>query len=222
MKTVKYGICVLILMFRIVPAFAQETEEDMLRDLGMMGDFALGDLALNDIKTQNDPLMQLKRFFGQAKLPLTSAEERQLRSTIDGTIKTLRSAKSDVDVRRANQAFTRNMFAVLTPVQQTALRRYMNEQVMMRGGFPALKLLLENAQTPLSEDQENQIIPLYKQFNAQVDQLSAQNNGNSDREQLEKLETQTLGSVVKLLTPAQRRSLASARLRSLNSTGKRP
>jgi hypothetical protein len=222
MKTVKYGLCILVLMLRIVPAFAQESEEDMLRDLGMMGDYALGDLALNDIKRQNDPLLQLRRFFVEAKLPLTSAEERQLKTNIEATMKGLQSAKNDTDIRRANQAFTRNLFAALNPEQQTALRRYMNEQIMLRGGFPALKLLLENAQTPLTEDQQSQIIPLYKQFNDQADQLARQGNGNADKDQLEKLENQTLGNVVKILTPNQRKSLTAARLRNLNSTGKRP
>src|SRR5215467_11080442 len=101
MKTVKYGLFILVLMIRIVPAFAQESEEDMLRDLGMMGDYALGDLALNDIKRQNDPLLQLRRFFVEAKLPLTSAEERQLRSAIDNAIQGLQGAKDDAAVRRA-------------------------------------------------------------------------------------------------------------------------
>ncbi len=222
MKIVKYGLCILVLMLRIVPAFAQESEEDMLRDLGMMGDYALGDLVLNDIKRQNDPLLQLRRFFVEAKQPLTSAEERQLRANIDATMKALQSAKNDTDVRRANQAFSRNMFASLNPDQQATLRRYMNEQIMMRGGFPALKLLLDNAQTPLTEDQQNQIIPLYKQFNDQADQLARQGNGTADKDQLEKLESQTLGNVVKILTPAQRKSLAAARLRNLNSPGKPP
>src|SRR5215831_13513501 len=144
----KYGLCILVVMLQIGPALAQQPtgqpDEDTLRELGMMGSYALGDLALNDIKRQSDPLAQLKRFFVEAKLPLTSSEERQLRSAIDTAIQGLQGAKDDAAVRRANQGFTKNMFAALTPDQQTVLRRYMNEQIMLRGGFPALKLLLEN------------------------------------------------------------------------------
>jgi hypothetical protein len=215
MKNMKYAILVLILILRVVPAFAQAPEENVLRDLGMMGVYAEGDLALNDLK-QNDPLLQLRRFFSEAKLPLTSPEEKRLRASIDTTVKAIREAKDDATVRKANESFTKSMFAALTPDQQTTLRRYLNQQIMMRGGFPALKLILTNAQTPLTDEQETQISELYKQFNLQADQLAQASGGTPDKEKMDKLESQTLGNVVKLLTPAQRRSLASSRLRSLS------
>lgn len=225
MKFVKYGICVLfffVLTLKIVPAYAQETEEETLRDLGMMGTYALGDLALTDIRKQNDPLLQLKRFFIQVNLPLSSAEERQLGSEVDRAVKALRAAKDDTTVRRANATFNKNMFAVLSPDQQTALKRYINEQIMMRGGFAALKLILDDAKTPLTEDQQAQIEPLYRQFNQQADALTRESNGAPDKEKLDNLQSQTLGNVVKVLTPIQRRSLAASRLRGLSSRGKAP
>ena len=211
-------LCILLLMLPAVPVHAQESEADTLRGLGMYGDYALGDLAVTDIRRGNDPLQQLKRFFIEAKLPLTSAEERQLRKTIDSVIDALQKAKDDAGLRRANQEFSKSLFATLTPDQQTALRRYRNQQIMERGGFPALKLTLDNAQTPLTDEQETQITAIYKEFSQQADQLSRSSNGNPDKTQLDKLESEALGKVVKLLTPAQRRSLQASRLSTVNGS----
>jgi hypothetical protein len=189
----------------------------------MGGIFADGNLALRLLQRGDDPIQQLKRFFAEAKLPLSSAQERKLNSIVDAHISALEAAGHDEEaIRRANQEFTRKSNEVYTPEQRTELRRYRTEQIMMRGGFPALKLTLENAQTPFTADQEKQVQVVYADFGRQVTQLSRDTKGFPDRAELDKLEGEALGKVVRLLTPAQRRALAASRQGSLTSSKIRP
>jgi hypothetical protein len=184
----------------------------------MFGVYSLGNLALNDIQRGNDPVQQMKRFFAQAKLPLTSAQEKSLTALIDGEVKVLQGAgQNENDVRRVNADYTKKLTELLTADQRAELRRYRAEQIMLRGGFPALKLVLENGNAPFNEEQEKQVQALYLEFNQKVNALMRDKQGNPDRAELSALESQELGKVVRLLTPEQRRALAASRQGPLNA-----
>jgi len=214
----KYHVCLLALIVSVGPAFAQEAEESALRELGMGGIFALGNLALRDVQIGNDPVLQLKRFFKEAKLPLSSAQEKQLQGTVDAQVKALTDAADNEEAtRRINVEYTRKVNETLTADQRSELRRYRTEQIMMRGGFQALRLILENAEVPFTADQEQKVQALYVDFNRQVDQLSKDAKGRPDRETLDKLESSELAKIVRLMTPAQRRALAASRQGALVS-----
>src|SRR5262249_41185977 len=120
-------------------------------------------------------------------------------------------------IRQANQEFTRRSNEVFTTEQRGELRRYRTQQIMMRGGFPALRLTLENAQTPLTPEQEKQAQALYAEFNRQVAQLGRNSSGIPYRADLASLESEALSKVLRLLTPATRRALAVSRQGSLVS-----
>lgn len=208
------SIWILALSLIAIPAFAQQeqSDEQTLRELGMGGTFALGNLALRDLQRGNDPVQQLKRFFAQAKLPLSSAQVKQLESVVDAQGKALLASSGNEDAaRKINQEYSRKVNEVLTQEQRTELRRYRTEQIMMRGGFQALRLIMENAQTPFTDEQEKQIQAIYLDFNQQVDKVTLNNKNASGRAELDKLETEALGKVVRLLTPAQRRALSVSR-----------
>jgi hypothetical protein len=214
----KRHLWIVALILFAAPAFAQDPEETVLRELGMGAIFADGNLALRQLQRGDDPVQQLKRFFIEARLPLTSQQERRLESIVDAQIKALQAAGQNEDaVRQANQEFSKKSNEVFTTEQRAELRRYRTEQIMMRGGFLALRLTLENAQTPLTSEQEKQAQALYSEFNRQVAQLARASNGIPDRADLDKLESEALGKVVRLLTPAQRRALAASRQGSLVS-----
>ena len=214
----KYHVCLLALIVSVGPAFAQEAEESALRELGMGGIFALGNLALRDVQIGNDPVLQLKRFFKEAKLPLSSAQEKQLQGTVDAQVKALTDAADNEEAtRRINVEYTPKVNETLTADQRSELRRYRTEQIMMRGGFQALRLILENAEVPFTADQEQKVQALYVDFNRQVDQLSKDAKGRPDRETLDKLESSELAKIVRLMTPAQRRALAASRQGALVS-----
>jgi len=208
----KRHLCVVAVVLFAAPVFSQDSEESVLRDLGMGAIFADGNLALRQLQRGDDPVQQLKRFFNEARLPLTSQQERRLKSIVDAQIKALQAAgQNEEAVRQANLEYTRKSNEVFTTEQRAELRRYRTEQIMMRGGFPALRLTLENAQTPLSPEQEKQAQALYTEFNRQVALLGRASSGIPDRADLDKLESEALGRVVRLLTPAQRRALAASR-----------
>src|SRR5262249_13938240 len=158
----KYYAWLLVLVLSALPAFAQE-EETALRELGVFGVYSVGNLALRDIQRGNEPVQQLKRFFSEAKLPLTSAQEKQLNGVVDTTVKELQAAgeENEDSVRRINLEYMRKVNEALTADQRAELRRYRTEQIMMRGGFQALKLILENAQAPFNEDQETRVRAVY-------------------------------------------------------------
>jgi hypothetical protein len=206
------------LIFVSVPAFAQDPEEAFLRELGMGALFADGNLAFRQLQRGNDPVEQLKRFFAEAKLPLASTQVRQLNSIVEVQIKALQSSGQDEDaVRRANRELSRKSNEVYTADQRAALRRYRTEQIMMGGGFPALRLVLENAQTPLTLEQEKQASLLYTDLNRQVTQLVRDSKGTTDNVGLDKLENDALGKVLRLLTQDQRKALAASRRGSITA-----
>jgi hypothetical protein len=214
----KYHNALLVFVLAAAPAFAQNAEEEAVRELGMFGVYSLGNLALNDIQRGNDPVQQMKRFFGQAKLPLTSAQEKSLNTLIDSEVKMLQTAGQNEDaVRRVNADYIKKLNEILNPEQRAELRRYRTEQIMLRGGFPALKLVLENGNAPFNEAQEKQVQALYLEFNQKVSALMRDKQGNPDRAELTALENQELGKVVRLLTPEQRRALAASRQGPFNA-----
>jgi hypothetical protein len=175
-------VWVLALFLSAAPAFAQADPEELLRELGMGGTFALGNLAVRDIQRGNDPVQQFKRFFAQAKLPLSSSQEKQMKSIVDAQVKALvANENSEEGSRRINGEYTRKVNDILTADQRGELRRYRTEQIMMRGGLQALKLIMEDAQTPFTPEQETQAQAIYVDFNRNFDQLERDSKGNPNR-----------------------------------------
>lgn len=205
----------LVIVLAATPAFAQEAEESVLQGLGMGAIFAEGNLVVRDLMRGNHPVEQLKRFFEEAKLPLSSPQRRQLNSLVDTHAKTLEASPNEETFRRVNLEYNRKLNEVLTVDQRTTLRRYRTEQIMMRGGFPALRLILENAQTPFTPEQETQVQLIYREFNRQFDRMTSESKGAPDRAELDKLENSSLARVVRLMTPEQRKALTASRQTSL-------
>src|SRR5438046_1279345 len=134
----KLHVWIFALLLTAAPAFAQDPEE-ALRELGMGGIFASGDLALRDVDRNNDPVQQLKRFFTEAKLPLAPNQERSLETVIADQRKAQQAnAKTPGSMGRLNQEFMKKVNAVLTPEQAAEWKRFRTEQIMLRGGYPAL------------------------------------------------------------------------------------
>lgn len=214
----KRYLWIVVIALAAVPAIAQDPGESALRELGMGGLFADGNLFLRQLQRGDDPVQQLKRFFTQAKLPLSAAQQKQLSELVDAQVEALQAAgQNEEAIRAANQQFTRKSNDIFTPQQRTELRRYRTEQIMMFGGFPALRLILEDAQAPLSPDQEKQVQAAYADFNRQAAQVPRDAKGVPNRLELDKLENAQLAKVVRILTPAQRKALAVSRQGTLVS-----
>ena len=201
------------ILLGVTPVFAQEQVDDSpLRGTGAFGVYALGNLALQDYQRGNDPVEQMKTFFIEAKQPLSSAQIDQLSSVVEDQVKAIQGSEQDeASMRRLNLAYNKKISDALTPDQRLTLRRYRTKQIMMRGGFPALKRILEDAQVPFTADQEAQAQTLYRDFYQQANQLTNDTKRAPEQAQLYKLANQSLAEVVRLLTPEQRRALAASR-----------
>ena len=101
--------------------------------------------------------------------------------------------------------------AVLKPDQQTAFKKFQNDEIKKGGGFAALKVVMEEAGAPLTAEQEPQIQGLYTEDAKLRAQLFREAQGRPDPGKLADLEKATMAKVARLLTPAQRKALLGSR-----------
>jgi hypothetical protein len=217
--SMNFSMLSLALFLSAAPVFAQQqVDESTVRETGVFGIYALGNLAVQDYRAGNEPVAQMKKFFIEAQQPLSTTQVDQLSVIVENQVKAIQaSGQTEDDLRRLNREYSSKVNDALTPAQRTTLRRYRTEQIMMRGGFPALKTILEDAQVPFTPDQEAKAQALYLDFHRQADQLTSNSKGATDPTDLYKLATQSLGQVVRLLTPEQRRALAASRRGTLSA-----
>ena len=140
-------------------------------------------------------------------MPLSKDQMKRLDDVIDAQkTAVLNAGNNEVAISRINVELVRKINGVLTPQQSSTWRRFRTEQIMMRGGFPALKLILENAEKPLTEDQESAITGFYNEFNEHI------NKTTPDRATLDKLEHEALIKVIRVLNSGQRQALLTSRV----------
>lgn len=110
-------------------------------------------------------------------------------------------------MRELNDAFEAKMKTVLRPDQAAAWDAYRKEEIKRAGGLEALKMILADAKTPLSPEQERQIGPLYTELFRARTMLTRQSQGNPDAAKLKELESNNALQVMKFLGPAQKKAL---------------
>jgi hypothetical protein len=123
----------------------------------------------------------------------------------------LSSGPAAEQFKKINDDLMAKITAALKPDQQAAFKKYLNSELKKNGGFDALKVNMEEAGAPLTADQEQQIQAFYKDDEQQRAQLQRESQGRPDPAKLADLEKTTMGKVVKLLTPAQRKALLDTR-----------
>jgi hypothetical protein len=115
----------------------------------------------------------------------------------------------EVEMREMNDAlFTRIASSpALNPTQQSVLTKMARTQIRARGGFDALRVAMEDAGAPFSEEQLPKVKALFEdQKKARADFVK-ESQGTPDPARLKQLERDTLTKVVGLLIPAQRTAL---------------
>ena len=115
------------------------------------------------------------------------------------------------ELQKINNEVLPKLLAVLKPDQQTTFKKWQNDEIKKGGGFAALKVQMEEAGAPLSAEQEPQIRALYVEDAQQHARLQREGQGVADPAKVADLEKGTLGKVVKLLTPDQRKALLDSR-----------
>jgi len=118
------------------------------------------------------------------------------------------------ELRRINDDLITKINAVLKPDQQAAFKKFRNDEIRKAGGFPALKLVMDEAGAAFTPEQEQQIQELYAEDARQRGQLMRESQGRPDPAKLDELEKSTLTKVARLLNPAQRKALLDSRTKA--------
>jgi hypothetical protein len=115
----------------------------------------------------------------------------------------------EVEMRQMNDAlFTKvSSSPALTPGQQSVLTKMARAQIRSRGGFDALRIAMEDAGAPLSEEQLPKVQALFEDQKTARAALARESQATPDPAKLKQLERDTLTKVVGLLVPAQRTAL---------------
>jgi hypothetical protein len=118
------------------------------------------------------------------------------------------------ELKRINDDLVTKINAALKPDQQAAFKKFRNDEIRKAGGFPALKLVMEEAGAAFTPEQEQQIQELYAEDARQRGQLMRASEGRPDPAKLDELEKGTLTKVARLLNPAQRKALLDSRTKA--------
>jgi hypothetical protein len=115
----------------------------------------------------------------------------------------------EVEMRQMNDAlFTKVASSpALNPSQQSVLTKMARSQIRARGGFDALRIAMEDAGSPFSEEQLPKVQALFEDQKSARAVLAKESQGTPDPAKLKQLERDTLTKVVGLLVPAQRTAL---------------
>jgi hypothetical protein len=128
-----------------------------------------------------------------------------------GSIAALANGPAAQELKKINDDLMVKITAALRPDQQAAFKKYLNDEIKKAGGFPALKLTMEEAGAPLTPEQEPQIQAFYNEDAQQRLQLQRESKGSPDPAKVADLEKATMAKIVKVLTAAQRKALLDAR-----------
>jgi len=115
----------------------------------------------------------------------------------------------EVEMRQMNDALFAKISSapVLDDNQKSILNKMSRDQIKARGGFDALRISMEDAKAPFTDDQTPKVQALFEQQKEARAALARESQGTPDPAKLKQLDRDTLAKVVGLLTPAQRTAL---------------
>jgi hypothetical protein len=115
----------------------------------------------------------------------------------------------EVEMRQMNDAlFTKIATApALDEKQKSVLTKMSRDQIKSRGGYDALRISMEDAKAPFTEEQIPRVQAVFEDQKKARAELAKESQGTPDPAKLKTLERETLTKVVGILTPAQRTAL---------------
>jgi len=115
----------------------------------------------------------------------------------------------EVEMRQMNDALFGKIAAApaLAPKQQEVLTKMSRAQIRSRGGFDALRISMEDAGVPFTDEQLPKVQALFEEQKKTREVLARESQGTPDPAKLKQLERDTLTKVVGLLVPGQRTAL---------------
>ncbi len=115
----------------------------------------------------------------------------------------------EVEMRQLNdELFTKIAAApALDPKQQAILTKMSRDQIKSRGGYDALRVSMEDANAPFSDEQIPKVQAVFESQKEARAEIARESQGTPDPARIKQLERDSLTKVVALLTPAQRTAL---------------
>jgi hypothetical protein len=110
---------------------------------------------------------------------------------------------------RQEEIYLAKLMPVLTAEQQAVWKKHQNDQIRAGGGYPALRLALEEAGAPPTAEQDMQLQAQFQAYNQQLREMrmAAGPGAVPDAAKAKEIETQHLAALVKLLNTEQRKAL---------------
>ena len=181
-----------------------------------------------DFRRRN-PLEQVQNMLTEAGVPLSDAQQETLQTIMEEQRRAFREqfrrrrqegGQEGGGERRRERggergrafggAMQEKIRGALTAEQIEVWDNYRNQQIRRRGGFPALRLMLEEVGAPLSSERAELLQTEFREYNQQRRQLRGEGE-QADPAKLQELEDQHLSKVIKLLDAEQRRALIQSR-----------
>ena len=176
---------------------------------------------------RRNPMEQVQNMLTEAGVPLSEEQQQTLQSIIEEQRRAFqeqfRQRRQEGGGERGGQrrgafggrgrfgeAMQEKIRSVLTAEQIDVWDKYRTEQIRRRGGYPALRLMLEEVGAPLTSVQEEQLQAEFRAYNRQRRQLRGKGE-QADPTELPELESRHLSKVIKLLDAEQRRALIQSR-----------
>jgi hypothetical protein len=115
----------------------------------------------------------------------------------------------EVEMRQMNDALFMKIASApaLDTKQQSVLTKMSRDQIKSRGGYDALRISMEDAKAPFTDEQTPKVQALFEEQKKSRADLAKESQGTPDPAKLKQLERETLTKVVGILTPAQRTAL---------------
>jgi hypothetical protein len=115
----------------------------------------------------------------------------------------------EVEARQLNDVLFTKLASspTLNPAQQSVLTKMARAQIRSRGGYEALRITMEDAAAPFTQEQIPKVQALFEEQKAARSALAKESQGTPDPAALKQLDRETLTKVLGLLTATQRTAL---------------
>ena len=194
----------LVLLIAVpTPAFAQVTTTNPLDELKARVEQLLQEAGLPFTESQRSQLaleMEEQR----------RASERLFGDAMDFSRGAVRGADRDralAGIQWMNEAFAATLEEILTPGQNRVWAESRRADVLADGGLPALRLVLDEAEAPLDDAQDEQATDIYERAAARLRQTEASGEAGTRPEAIRE---EALAEVARLLTDEQVRAVVPA------------
>ena len=183
---------------------------------------------------RRNPMEQVQNMLAEAGVPLSEQQQEALQEILQEQRRAFMESREQFRQRRregggnrrrdgggerrgafgggggVGEAMQEKIRSVLTAEQIAVWDNYRNDQIRRRGGYPALRLMLEEVGVPLTTVQQEQLQAEFRDYNRQR-RLLRREGEQAGPPKLKKLESQHLSKVIQVLDVEQRRALIQSR-----------